>query len=172
MHFYRNDSCLVKYHKQSIDVLVLPTKIKLIIRKKYFSSSIIPMGRIRKPAQNLGISRKILYKKRSVLLGNIKRTAQFPEQASSRRRPCTAGKPPGRITFRTGSDIRRQENAPFVYVVFIISGFRFFIFHILLVLFKKFTFLRIPSIDQTVTICYHNITTQSKQGTFRKGGNI
>lgn len=28
----------------------------------------------------------------------------------------------------------------------------------------------IPPIDDMVTICYHSITTQSKQGTFRKGG--
>ena len=64
-----------------------------------------------------------------------------------------------------------RENAVYVYIVFILSILQEYLPIFLCLLYKKSVFLIIPPIDGKVTICYHNLTTQSKQGTFRKGGN-
>jgi membrane protein implicated in regulation of membrane protease activity len=66
--------------------------------------------------------------------------------------------------------IRRSGNVFFVHSVFILSIYTPVFAARLSVLHKNIPFLRIPSIDGRLSFCYHNHTTHSKQGMFRKGG--
>lgn len=113
-----------------------------------------------------------LVQKQVFFMINIKITTHFPGRNGRVRQSYTAGKTPERIMLRSRFAACRYRNSLFVRIMFIISDFSGFFGYLLSVICKKFTFLRIPSIDPAVTICYHNITTQSKQGTFRKGGKI